>query len=107
MYDLPSVLALRTELTEVATLRNLRVDLDRQAILRGRLHSAVDDLRAAGWTPERVIVAIKQIAADAGVHPSRRLYIVTESVHDKDVLLIDMIGWTIQRYFDTGLSPAS
>ena len=106
MYELPSVVALRTELTEVASSHTTCVDPARQAILCGRVHTAVDDLRAAGWTPERVIVAMKQIAADAGLHPSRRLYVVTESVHDKDVLLIDMIGWTIRRYFDKDL-PAS
>jgi len=106
MYELPSVVALRTELTEVASSRTACVDLERQAVLCGRVHQAVDDLRAAGWPPERVIVAMKQIAADAGLQPSRRLYVVTETVHDKDVLLIDMIGWTIRRYFATDLRPA-
>lgn len=107
MYELPSVIALRTELTEVAASRTTRVDPERQAILCGRVHSAVDDLRAAGWPPERVIVAMKQIASDAGLHPTRGLYVVTETIHDKDVLLIDMIGWTIRRYFDRDPTPAS
>ena len=106
MYDLPSVVALRTELAEVASSGPTYVDADRHASLRGRVCDAVDELRAAGWPPERVIVAMKQVAADAGLHPSRTLYVVTERVHDKDVLLVDMIGWTIRRYFNTELPPA-
>jgi hypothetical protein len=106
MYDLPSVIALRTELTEVAALRPTIVGPARQAVLCDRVCDAVDELRAAGWTPERVIVAMKQIAADAGLHPSRRLYVLTEAVHDRDVLLVDMIGWTIRRYFHQESSPA-
>src|SRR4029079_6762388 len=106
MYDLPSVIALRTELTEVAALRPALVDPERHAARCRRVCDAVDELRAAGWTPERVIVAMKQIASDAGLHPSRKLYVVTESVHDRDVLLVDMIGWTIRRYFDMQPRPA-
>ena len=57
----------------------------------------VDDHKAAGWTPERIIVAVKQIARDAGIRPSfmRR---DTETT-TRDEFLVTMVGWCIHRYY--------
>jgi hypothetical protein len=38
--------------------------------LRADVWAYVDHLKADGWPPERVIVAVKRVASDAGFHPT-------------------------------------
>ena len=59
----------------------------------------VDALKARKWPPERVIVAVKRIAHDAGMSPSQRVLATDASISDRNALLVDMVGWTIARYF--------
>lgn len=48
----------------------------------------VDDRKAEGSPPERVILAVKQIALEAGLKPTM-----------SDDFFVEMVGWCIQRYF--------
>lgn len=69
---------------------------------RAALKNAVSDYaagqRARGWPPERVIVALKQIAREAGLAPT--FYVTVEAhMSPTDQLLIDMVGWCIEAYF--------
>lgn len=61
----------------------------------------VDSLKALHWPPERVIVAVKRIAHDAGMHPSPRVVRTDTSISARDKLLVDMVGWSINRYYRT------
>ncbi len=91
--------------------RELRERLANLNALRGEparsaLHVAivgyVDRARALGWPPERVIVTVKQIAYDSGVHPADRVMGATANLTTSDELLITMIRWCIDRYYFTG-----
>jgi len=59
----------------------------------------VDDRKAAGWPPERVIIAIKQIARDAGLRPSTIIVKRDAKPTTVDEFLVDLVGWSIDRYF--------
>jgi len=59
----------------------------------------VDAVKAMGWPPERVIVAVKRIAADAGVQSSTRMMLTGGALTDRDQLLVDLVGWCIERYY--------
>jgi hypothetical protein len=49
--------------------------------LHHRVCSMVDELKAAGWLPERVIVAVKQVVEDVGLHPSRSVLSATNPLN--------------------------
>jgi hypothetical protein len=57
-----------------------------------------DELKGLGLPPERVIVAVKRVANEAGLHSSR---VIPSPRHleGKDKLLVDMVGWCIERYY--------
>lgn len=68
--------------------------------LRADVWAYVDHLKAEGWAPERVIVAVKRVAHDAGFHPSalsvtrtRRSGLATTDAFG------EMVGWCIERYY--------
>ena len=66
--------------------------------LRKRVCEYVDSLKSRDWPPERVIVAVKQIAHEAGFHPSP--LVQTEALMSaRDELLVAMVGWCIERYY--------
>jgi hypothetical protein len=92
MLNTPAVVALRTNLG-----RGPRTDSD------GRLHSevcaVVDELKAAGWPPERVIVAVKRIADEAGIRPTKAVLVRTAELANDDAMLVQMVSWCIERYY--------
>ena len=72
---------------------------DKRADIRRCVDEYVDSLRALEWPPERVIVAVKRIANDVGLNSSARVTLPAASISDPDRLLVDMVGWCIQRYY--------
>ena len=58
----------------------------------------VDDRKAAGWSIERIIVAVNQIARVAGLRPSSLVTKPNADLTFVDALLVEMVGWCIQRY---------
>jgi len=85
-------------------LATLHVPLDRttRVALRARVSRYVDETKRLGWTPQRVIVAVKQIAHDAGLSASPRVVGAppAHAMTPTDRLLVDMVGWCIDRYYD-------
>src|SRR5690349_7330201 len=96
--------------------------LDRAALLAGSLEARLGDLRfplsqgtereiyhlvcayaeelkALGFPPERVIIAVKRTANEAGVFSSPRLVEPRANLDAKDQLLVDMVRWCIERYY--------
>ena len=74
--------------------------------LRDEICAVVDEMKAAGWPPERTIIAVKQIAADAGLMESRALLTLSNNQLDaRDALMVKVVRWTIESYYDV-LQPA-
>jgi len=101
MYSRPSVTALRDSLVAVAA-RVSTADAERDTRLREEVRAAVADLKAAGWSPERVVIAIKQVARDAGLNPSRNLMTFeARTPTGPDAVIVNVIGWCIERYYES------
>lgn len=85
-------------------LTGLQFPLSDEAIsgIRSRVFEFADDMMAQGWQPQRVIVAVKRLANDAGVYVSPRVVWSPELVRGPDSLMVDMVGWCIERYNGTG-----
>ena len=100
MNDRPPVVQLRASLsTLVSSLehgRGARIPDDE---IRAQVCAVVDDLRSLGWQPERVIIAMKELASDAGLRPSRRFMSVRQELERSDELLANIVRWTIERYY--------
>ena len=82
----------------------LRADIARglppnNAALQEKVCAVVDELKAAGWPPERVIVAIKRIAEDGGLRPTKMVLSKSAPLIDGDALIVDMVQWSIERYY--------
>jgi hypothetical protein len=99
MYERPSVVALRDSLVIVARTRPGTAPKIGQDALREHLCAAVDELKAAGWMPERVIIAVKQIAEDAGLRPSRALLHNGVALSERDMTIMAIVRWCIERYY--------
>lgn len=85
-------------------LAELRLPLDGSArdSLRTAVADYVDQTKRLGWAPERVLVGVKRVAHEAGLRPSTRIVLTAAShgLNEKDALLLDLIGWSIDRYYD-------
>lgn len=98
MNNRPAVIALRATLSALASSPSLGEGIpDHQ--LHAQVCGVVDDLRALGWPPERVIISVKELAAEAGLRPSTHLMTVNDSLDASDALLAKVVRWSIQRYF--------
>lgn len=98
MLDLPSVVRLREGLNDTArAIAAGSHTIDHG--LQERVCAVVDDLRALGWPPERVIVAVKQVAEDAGVRGSRNVLRVSGGLTGADQILQNIVRWCIEHYY--------
>jgi hypothetical protein len=59
----------------------------------------VDAAKALGWPPERVLIDVKRIARDAGLRMTRNALRCGYRPTGVDLLLGDMVGWCIKRYY--------
>ena len=66
--------------------------------IRRQVYEYADELKDLGLPPERVIVAVKRVANEAGLHSSR-IVPSPKQLEGKDKLLVDMVGWCIERYY--------
>lgn len=81
-------------------LANVPVDERSQRELQAYVWNYVDDRKRAGWPVERVIIAMKQIARDAGLKPSSFIVRPEAKITSMDELLVEMVGWCIRRYYE-------
>jgi hypothetical protein len=98
MLRSPKVLALRDTLARALATS----DLDwQEKTMHDQVCEVVEELKAAGWPPERTIVAIKQIAAEAGLLESRSVLSLTVRELDaRDALTVKLVRWCIECYYD-------
>jgi len=94
VFDTPAVIALRD---------GIRTGAGPEA-LHEEVCAVVDHLKAAGWPLERVIVAVKRIAADAGLRPTRLVLSATATLGSSDALLVRIVQWSIERYSDAQMT---
>src|SRR5690349_12520594 len=97
MENRPSVVRLREGLTAFRQGQEAGPALDRD--LKDRVCTVVDDLRTLGWPPERVIVAVKQIAEDAGIKASRDVLMLSGLPTPNDDMLQKLVRWCIGHYY--------
>jgi hypothetical protein len=77
-----------------------------RAALRRHVFDYVEELKGLGWPPERVIVAVKGIAREAGIRQSSSILRNDLAISDADRLLLDVVGWCIEKYFSHDSSEA-
>ena len=71
--------------------------------LRELLFRYVDALKRDGHPPEHIIVRLKQITKEVGVCPASEASHPELPVDESEQLVLDMVGWCIDRYY---ASPA-
>jgi hypothetical protein len=65
-----------------------------RALLKRRVYAAVDELKSMGWNVERIIVRMKEVAAEVGVrgvsawHPREETPVMEQAVR-----------WCIERFY--------
>lgn len=105
MYERPPVVALRDYLAGVVAAHpSLAEESHREELHRG-VCDVVDELKGADWPPERIIIAVKQIADDAGMHPTRSILSATSPLTQQDLAIVSMVRWCIERYYGATFPP--
>jgi hypothetical protein len=92
---------LRNTLAEASDFGSLLRDPNRLEDVRHQVLAVVDHLSEVGWSPERIVVGLKQIAKDGGLTPSMSLARLGDPLTDSDMLLALIVRWGIDHYFDT------
>lgn len=101
MLNSPKVLALRDSLASAVASPSISVPSPTEKTLYDEVCAVVADLKAAGWPPERAIIAIKEIAQEAGLSASQGVLVRDRDLNPRDALLAKLVRWTIECYYDT------
>ena len=67
--------------------------------LREQVRAYVDTTKRLGWPPERIIVEVKQLAADAGLGSSWRRSQTARSAVGVDSLRVELVNWCIHCFY--------
>jgi hypothetical protein len=70
-----------------------------RAALREHVFDYVVEAKGLGWPPERVIIAVKTLAREAGIRQSPGILRNDSPINGPDKLLVDVVGWCIEKYF--------
>src|SRR5438270_2899584 len=106
MYERPPVVALRDYLSKVVAIHPVLAEAAQSEELRQRVCAMVDELKAAGWPPERVIVAAKQVSEDAGICTTLCVPSGITPMTQQDVAIANVVSWCIQRYYGEDTATA-
>src|SRR5262245_28163343 len=98
MYRNQTAIALRDTLARPTSSGFLRDDSQREQ-LRQQVYAVVDDLKRMECPPERVVIAVKQIARDGGLSPALQFSRAGTSLSNGDAVLADIVRWAIDRYY--------
>jgi hypothetical protein len=101
MLNSPKVIALRENLAHISAISTTSRQKAGEKELRELVCSVVDELKAAGWPPERSIIAIKEIAQEVGLTQSQGVLVRDRDLTPRDALLATLVRWTIECYYDT------
>ena len=67
--------------------------------IRREVFACADELKGLGVPPEGVIVAVKQVASEAGLHFTSRTTSSPAALEGADKLLVEMVTWCIEQYY--------
>jgi hypothetical protein len=84
---------LRRQLSELT----FPIDDDARTQVRRCVYAYVDVVKAQNWPPERVLIGLKRIAEESGIR-SKALPL-PESRGSRTDLAMDMVAWSIERYY--------
>lgn len=101
MLNSPKVLALRESLSRASTTLATSAYPAMDKALHDQVCDVVDEVKALGWPPERAIIAIKEIAEEAGLTHSQRVLMKNHELDARDALIAKIMRWTIECYYDT------
>jgi hypothetical protein len=99
MLNSPKVLALRDSLARASTTLGTSSPIGDKE-LRDEVCDVVEELKRLEWPPERAIIAIKEIAEEAGLTQSPRVLLKNRELEARDALLAKIVRWTIECYYD-------
>ncbi len=57
-----------------------------------------DEVKALGWPPQRMIIALEEMAADRRAQADERDSF-DDQVSDIDELVADLVAWAVERYY--------
>jgi len=100
MLNSPKVLALRDSLARASTALTASAYTVADKELRDEVCDVLEEVKRLGWPPERAIIAIKQIAEEAGLTQSSRVLLKNSDLDERDALLARIVRWTIECYYD-------
>lgn len=100
MLNSPKVLALRDSLARANTTLATSAHAIVEKELRDAVCDLVEEVKKLGWPPERAIIAIKEIAEEAGLTQSSRVLLKNRELDARDALLAKIVRWTIECYYD-------
>lgn len=100
MLNSPKVLALRDKLADTVTTLSTSLSQTTDKALYDEVCAVVDELKAAGWPPERAIIAMKEIAQEAGLTQSQGVLVRDRDLSPRDALLAKVVRWTIECYYN-------
>ena len=106
MYDRPPIVALRDYLAAAVAAHPAIAEEAYRQELHQRVCAVVDELKAADWPPERVIVAVKRVAEDVGLRPTRSILSASDPLSEQDVAIVHMVRWCIEQYYGVDNPPA-
>ena len=101
MLNSPRVVALRDSLSRAGITLGTSLYNASDKELRDEVCGVVDEVKAAGWPPERAIIAVKEIAQEAGLTVSQGVLVRDRDLSPRDALLAKIVRWTIECYYDT------
>jgi hypothetical protein len=67
--------------------------------LYARVRVVVHELKAAGWSPELVVGAVKQVADDSGLHIPTSVIAPAMPRTERDVAVVHLVRWCIEHYY--------
>lgn len=100
MLNSPKVLALRDSLVRASTTLATSAYTSTDTELRDEVCDVVEEVKKLGWPPERAIIAVKEIAGEAGLIQSPRVLLKNGELDGRDALLAKIVRWTIECYYD-------
>ena len=101
MRDQSPTLALRDALASLPPTVNAQA----KERLKAKVEKFVDTAKAKAWPIERVIVALKQVAAEAGVRSSTDVLRSGSHLEVRDAVLLDVVRWCVERYYGYRRTP--
>ena len=84
-----------------ARLSEIRFPLDPpiEREIQRQVCAFADELKELGLPPERIILAVKRAANEAGIYSTIRISGFSRNLDGPDKLLADMAGWCIHQYY--------